>query len=44
MSLFCYSALLSPTNICGLHCGVWVVDCTLYQAYNVCVIMVSCER
>jgi hypothetical protein len=42
--LFCDSALLSQTNICGLHCGVWVIDCVSWQAYNVCVIMVSCER
>jgi hypothetical protein len=26
ISLFCYSALLSQTNICRLHCGVWVID------------------
>jgi len=42
--LFCDGALLSPTNILGLHCGVWVIDCVSWQAYNVCVIMVSCER
>ena len=37
-------ALLSHTNLCGLHCGVWVIDCASWQAYNVCVIMASCER
>jgi hypothetical protein len=42
--LFCDHALLSPTNICGLHCGMGVIDCVSCQAYNVCVIMASCER
>src|SRR4051812_15426012 len=42
--LFCDHALLSPTTICGLHCGMGVLDCALCQAYNVCVIMASCER
>jgi hypothetical protein len=42
--LFCDHALLSPTNICGLHCGMWVIDCASGQAYNVFVIMAPCER
>jgi hypothetical protein len=32
------------TNIFGLHCGMWVIDCASCQAYNVCVIMAPCER
>jgi len=54
VSLFRYDALLSLTNIFGLHYGVWhvklacrkdtVVDWLARQAYNVFIIMAPCER
>ena len=38
-----FEAVPFSYNTCGLHSGVWGVDCAPHQGYKVCVVIAPCE-